>query len=129
MEATTKAGKAAEIRRQLFGEGADILENRKNIDSELIRTMHEFAFGEIFARPRFSLKQRELLALMALIVLDRDAARRHIKIALGLGWEKEDIMEVIATAVLYGGFPVAVRALHMADEVFQEWDESQETKR
>lgn len=122
MEAVNRAEKTDEIRRQLYGDDANLLNNHKNIDTDLVRSMHEFVFADIFARPRFSVKQRHLLALMALIVLDRDVTKRHLQIALSLGWEKEDIMEVIGTAAVYGGIPVAVRALHMAEEVFDAWD-------
>ncbi|MFQ5894574.1 MAG: carboxymuconolactone decarboxylase family protein [Nitrospinota bacterium] len=133
MEYSELYKKGLEVRRQLFGEKPEHEERRKMIerlDPAISRHIHEFAFGTIYHRPRFSVKQRQLLALMALIVLDRTPeVRAHIFASLNLGWEKEDILEVIATAIVYGGFPVMVNAVKAAEEVFREWDEKKGTGR
>ncbi|MBT3351145.1 MAG: carboxymuconolactone decarboxylase family protein [Nitrospinaceae bacterium] len=129
MERSELYEKGAAIRRQMVGDNP-MMEERlsmiENLDPEMLRYINEFSYGTIYARPRFSVKQRQLLALMANIVLDRAEVRPHIRNALNLGWEKEDVMEVIATSVVYGGFPVAASALKLADEVFREWDAEQE---
>ena len=113
----------AKFQQQIIGGlTAEMIER---LDPEILRYINEFSYGTIYARPRFSVKQRQLLALMANIVLDRSEVRPHIRNALNLGWEKDDVMEVIATSIVYGGFPVAASALKIADEVFCEWDEEQ----
>ncbi len=121
--------KGAAIRRGMVGDNP-AMEARlgmiERLDPEILRYINEFSYGTIYARPRFDVKQRQLLALMANIVLDRSEVRPHIRNALNLGWEKEDVMEVIATSIVYGGFPVAASALKVADEVFREWDEEHE---
>ncbi len=129
MERSELFEKGAEIRRQMVGDDPAMNERLsmiEKLDPEILRYINEFSYGTIYARPRFSVKQRQLLALMANIVLDRSEVRPHIRNALNLGWEKEDVMEVIATSIVYGGFPVAASALKVADEVFREWDEAQE---
>ena len=129
MERSELFKKGAEIRRQMVGDDPAMNERLsmiEKLDPEMLRYINEFSYGTIYARPRFSVKQRQLLALMANIVLDRGEVRPHIRNALNLGWEKEDVMEVIATSIVYGGFPVAASALKVADEVFREWDEAHE---
>ncbi len=129
MERSELFKKGAEIRRQMVGDDPAMNERLsmiEKLDPEILRYINEFSYGTIYARPRFSVKQRQLLALMANIVLDRSEVRPHIRNALNLGWEKEDVMEVIATSIVYGGFPVAASALKIADEVFREWDEAHE---
>jgi 4-carboxymuconolactone decarboxylase len=121
--------KGAAIRRSMVGDNPTMearLGMIERLDPEILRYINEFSYGTIYARPRFSVKQRQLLALMATIVLDRSEVRPHIRNALNLGWEKENVMEVIATSIVYCGFPVAASALKVADEMFREWDEEQE---
>ena len=48
--------------------------------------------------------------------------RRHILGALHVGVTKEEISEIIAQMIFYGGMPAAVNAFRVAKETFDEVD-------
>lgn len=80
-------------------------------------------FGEIWARPQLSLKERELVALTAVALARTDwELRGHIGASLNLGMSREKIVEVIIQLAYYGGWPVANNGLRVAQEVFAELD-------
>lgn len=78
-------------------------------------------FGEVWQREGLSVRKRSLCVLAALTVLDRPVElRNHIIGALNNGVEAEEILEAILQMAFYGGWPVAVSALKLADEVFEQ---------
>jgi len=89
---------------------------------EVMRLVDSVIYGEIYNRPAVDLKTRSLCTIAALVVLGHSPLmiKRHISGALHIGVTREEISEIIAQMVFYGGMPAAVNAFRMAKEAFDE---------
>ncbi|NTJ11521.1 carboxymuconolactone decarboxylase family protein [Rhizobium lusitanum] len=78
-------------------------------------------YGDIWERPGLSKRDRSLVTISALIALNRpDQLRSHIKLGLQNGLTKDEIVETITHMAFYSGWPSAVSAVAVANDVFQE---------
>jgi len=78
-------------------------------------------FGDLWARPGLSPRDRSLVTITTLIALYRiNEMPFHLKKALENGVSKDEIIEVITHLAFYGGWPVANTALSIARKVFEE---------
>lgn len=101
----------------------------RQFDKELAKEISTFFVGKLYSREVLSQKQRELCALAALTVLNRESElRAHIHAARNVGATREEIAEVIFQMLVYGGAPVMVEGLKIAQQVFQERGEWKTTK-
>ena len=89
---------------------------------EVMRLVDAVVYGEIYNRPAVDLKTRSLCTIAALVVLGHSPQmiKRHITGALHIGVTEEEISEIIAQMVFYGGMPAAVNAFRIAKETFDE---------
>lgn len=79
-------------------------------------------FGEIYARPQLSPRDRQLLTLGMLAALGGAEAQLevHINTSLNVGLSPEEITEAFLHATAYCGFPRALNATFVAKRVFAE---------
>ncbi|MEX2274705.1 MAG: carboxymuconolactone decarboxylase family protein [Actinomycetota bacterium] len=91
---------------------------------ELGRHIAEFAYGEIYARPGLSLRERQLVTVGMLTAVGAAAAQlqAHLRASLAAGISIEEIREVIIHTVPYAGFPNAMNAWARFDDVLEEDD-------
>ena len=88
---------------------------------DLQRLVTEFAWGEIWARPGLSRRERSLLNLAMITALNRPhELRLHVRGALNNGLSKDDIKEVFLQTAVYCGAPAALDSFRVAREVFEE---------
>ena len=87
-----------------------------------MRLVDAVVYGEIYNRPAVDLRTRSLCTIAALVVLGHSPQmiKRHITGALHIGVTEEEISEIIAQMVFYGGMPAAVNAFRIAKETFDE---------
>jgi len=79
----------------------------------------EVLFGDVWERRELSKRDRSLITCAALAVLYRpDQLRFHLRLALTNGVKKDELTELITHIAFYGGWPCAVQAAQLADEVF-----------
>ena len=77
-------------------------------------------FGDVWARPELSPRDRSLVTVSALIALNRpDQLRSHLARARDNGVTQQEVVEVITHLAFYAGWPNAVTAIAVAKEVFQ----------
>lgn len=77
-------------------------------------------FGDVWARPGLSKRDRSLVTVSALIALNRpDQLRSHMALARQNGVTEEELVETITHLAFYAGWPNAVTAVGIAREVFQ----------
>jgi 4-carboxymuconolactone decarboxylase len=77
-------------------------------------------FGDIWARPELSRRDRSLITVSALIAMNRpDQLRAHLAIARDNGLKEDELIEAITHLGFYAGWPSAVTAISVAREVFQ----------
>jgi 4-carboxymuconolactone decarboxylase len=77
-------------------------------------------FGDVWARPDLSPRDRSLVTVSALIALNRpDQLRSHLARARDNGVTQAEVIETITHLAFYAGWPNAVTAIAVAREVFQ----------
>ncbi len=101
-----------------------LMESLKNIAPDLGRFVVEFPYGDIYERPGLDLKSREIATIAALTAIGdtKPELKDHIKGALNVGCERQEIIEVIIQMTVYAGFPRAINGMNIAKEVFEELD-------
>jgi 4-carboxymuconolactone decarboxylase len=101
-----------------------LMESLKNIAPDLGRFVVEFPYGDIYERPGLDLKSREIATIAALTAIGdtKPELKDHIKGALNVGCERQEIIEVIIQMAAYAGFPRAINGMNIAKEVFEELD-------
>lgn len=79
-------------------------------------------FGEIYARPQLSPRDRQLVTLGMLTALGgcESQLEVHVNTSLNVGLTPEQIAEALLHAVAYCGFPRALNATFTAKRVFAE---------
>ena len=76
-------------------------------------------FGDVWARPQLSRRDRSLVTVSALIAMNRpDQLRSHLALARQNGLQEEELIEAITHLAFYAGWPNAVAAVSVAREVF-----------
>lgn len=80
-----------------------------------------YAWGEIWARPELSRRERSIATLASLVTGRHEAeVRMHVRAALRNGLSRAEIAEVILHTALYAGLPAANAALAVMRAVFAE---------
>ena len=93
----------------------------KDVVPHLAELTTKVVFGDIWERPGLSKRDRSLITVAALTALYRtDQLRAHIARALENGVTKEELGELITHMAFYSGWPTAVNAAKVAQEVFAE---------
>jgi 4-carboxymuconolactone decarboxylase len=87
---------------------------------KLAELTEQVVFGDVWERPDLSKRDRSLITVAALIALYRpEQLRGHLERALANGVSRDEIGEVITHLAFYSGWPTAVTAARVANEVFQ----------
>ena len=83
----------------------------------------QYLFGEVWARPQLSRRDRSLVTLSVLTVLGRTGQfPTHVRGALNHGLTREEIEEVMVHLLAYAGWPTAVTGYQKVCEIFAEID-------
>jgi len=91
-----------------------------DIDPKLAELTDKVLFGDVWERPGLSKRDRSLITVTALIVLNRpDQLRSHLGRALDNGVSKEELTETITHLAFYAGWPAAVSAVPILRDVLQ----------
>ena len=96
----------------------------QEVDPDLARIFTDFTTNGMYARTVLPFDTRELCAVAALTVLQRDEQlRAHISLALRAN-PPEVVREVIVQMAMYGGFPVTLSALEVLKGVLAQADQA-----
>ena len=91
-----------------------------DISPKLAELTDNVLFGDVWARPGMSRRDRSLATVSALIAMNRpDQLRSHLALALDNGLTQEELIEAITHLAFYAGWPSAVTAISVAREVFR----------
>jgi 4-carboxymuconolactone decarboxylase len=110
--ATAQAGTAAPMTRaqSLFGD----------VNPKLAQLTDDVLFGDVWARPGLSQRDRSLVTVSALIALNRpDQLRSHLQRARDNGLTEAELIEAMTHLAFYTGWPNAITASLVAKEVFK----------
>ena len=92
----------------------------KETDEELWKLITDIMFGEIWARPGLSLRDREMVTLAALVMEKADGIKLHMRHAHNLGITFDEIREVIFQVMYYAGQAKGLFAIRRLKDVMQE---------
>lgn len=97
---------------------------------ELADDIVDFAFGDIWARPGLDRKTRSLLVVAMLATQGRPTAlRAHLKGALNHGATRAELVETLRTVAAYAGFPAALEAWPVMEEVIAQYERKRQRRR
>ena len=81
----------------------------------------EYCWGAGWGRPGLSRKERSMLNLAMISILNRPhELKLHVRGALTNGLTKDQIREIFMQVAIYAGVPAGVDAFRQASEVFAE---------
>jgi len=90
-----------------------------DIAPKLAELTDNVLFGDVWARPGLSRRDRSLVTVSALIAMNRpDQLRSHLALARQNGVTQDELVEVITQPAFYAGWPSAVTAATIVKEVF-----------
>jgi 4-carboxymuconolactone decarboxylase len=115
--------KGLETRRKILGdEWVDrSLSNRNAFNSEFQSFITRYVWDEVWNRPGLDHKTRRYMVLSTMMALGRwEEFRLHIGAAMRVGFNKDDIKEVIIQQAVYCGVASGNHAMVEAQRVFDE---------
>jgi 4-carboxymuconolactone decarboxylase len=90
-----------------------------DVAPKLAQLTDEVLFGDVWARPGLSPRDRSLVTVSALIALNRpEQLRSHMALARTNGLNKDELVEALTHLAFYAGWPNAITAAGVAREVF-----------
>ena len=92
-----------------------------DIAPKLAQLTDSVLFGDVWARPGLSRRDRSLVTVSALVAMNRpDQLRSHLALARENGVTRDELVEAITHLAFYTGWPSAVTAIVVAKEVLPE---------
>jgi 4-carboxymuconolactone decarboxylase len=92
-----------------------------DIAPKLAQLTDSVLFGDVWARPGLSRRDRSLVTVSALIAMNRpDQLRSHLALARENGVTRDELVEAITHLAFYAGWPNAVSAVGVAREVLRQ---------
>lgn len=89
-----------------------------DVDPKLAELTDRVLYGDVWERPELSKRDRSLITVAALIVLNRpDQLRSHMALALKNGVTTPELTETVTQMAFYSGWPSAVAAVPILREV------------
>jgi 4-carboxymuconolactone decarboxylase len=113
------------VLRQIDGEaGQRVVDSLADISPELGHQVVTWAFGEMYARPALTARDRQLVTLGMLTALGgcEPQLEVHINAALNAGLTPAQVTEALLHSAVYCGMPRALNATFVAKRVFAERD-------
>jgi 4-carboxymuconolactone decarboxylase len=92
-----------------------------DIAPKLAELTDEVLFGDVWARPSLSPRDRSLITVAALTAMGRtDQLRSHLGLALDNGVTKDELSEVATHLAFYAGWPAGMSAATTLKQVIDE---------
>jgi 4-carboxymuconolactone decarboxylase len=96
-------------------------EKVRKVAPKLIDLTEKVVFGDVWERPGLSKRDRSLITVAALMATYRpEQLRVHIARALENGVTKEELGEVITHLAFYSGWPTAMTAATIAQDILEQ---------
>lgn len=110
-----KTQKGAEVLKKLFGR----VPEGSNYPADFTRMTVENVFGDLWQGTDITIEERSIITCAMLVALGRESEQRlHFTGARNLGIERKKIEAVITQAAHYAGWPVALSAFNVLNEVW-----------
>jgi 4-carboxymuconolactone decarboxylase len=94
-----------------------------DFDRPFQQLITETAWGSVWSRPGWSMRERSIVTLALLAALGHDEElAMHIRATANTGATRDDIREALLHVAIYAGVPAANRAIRIAKDVFSQMD-------
>jgi len=117
----TRRDHGLEVLAKIDGEaGAAVIDSLAEIAPALGHHVAAFAFGDIYDRPGLDARSRQLVTIGVLTALGgcEPQLKVHVGAALNVGLTPNEIVEAVLHTSVYAGFPRALNATFVVQEVF-----------
>lgn len=92
-------------------------------DGPFQELISEAAWGHVWSRPQWSLRERSMVTLALLAALGHDdEVAMHVRASANTGATREDIREALLHVAIYAGVPAANHAIRIVKKTFDEMD-------
>ena len=111
------------VRRSVLGDAhVDRAEARKTaLDADFQAFITEGAWGSVWSRPGFSLRERSIVTLALLAALgNHEELAMHVRATARTGASPQDVLEAMLHVAVYAGVPRANHALKIVKETYEE---------
>lgn len=111
------------VRREVLGDAhVDRAEAAKTqFDAAFQQLINEAAWGSVWTRPNWTLRERSMVTLALLAALGHhDELAMHVRATGNTGATPEDIAEAMLHVAIYAGVPAANHAIKVAKTVLAE---------
>ena len=110
--------KTIDVFQKLFGANPN---DFKSNDPEFMKILQNYIFGDIFEIGELTFKERELITVICLTVIQcLPQLRAHINAALNIGNTPLEVREAIYTCFNFIGFPRTLNALEVFNTIMKE---------
>ena len=83
----------------------------------------DHVLGNLWSRPQLNRRDRSLIVVTFLATIgSTEELRSHVRGALNHGLERSEVEEIVLQVAGYAGYPMAMQASRIVDEVFNEID-------
>ncbi|MGE3540402.1 MAG: carboxymuconolactone decarboxylase family protein [Candidatus Tectimicrobiota bacterium] len=90
------------------------------LGTDLFRLALQYGYGEVWQRPGLDRKGRMACAIGAFVALGCEPQLRgFLPAALRVGFSRDEVIEMVLHTAPYGGFPRALNAMALANEVLK----------
>lgn len=113
-------------RRKVLGDAhVDRAEAAKTtLDADFQRFITEGAWGSVWSRPGFTLRERSIVTLALLAALGHhEELAMHVRATARTGASAQDIVEAMLHVAVYAGVPRANHALKIVKETLADMEE------
>ena len=125
---TERHAQGMRVRREVLGDAHvdRAVANTTEFTEPFQDFITRYAWGEIWARPGLTRKERSIVTLTVLAAMrHEEELAMHVKAALRNGLTEEQIAEVLLHTGLYAGVPAANRAFAKASQAIDEYRDAQ----
>ena len=124
-----KAGMA--VRRRVLGDAHVDRASAQTteFDSDFQAFITEGAWGSVWSRPNFTLRERSIVTIALLAALGQDEeVAMHVRATRNTGATREDIREALLHVAVYAGVPAANHAFKIVKKAYAELDADTEPR-
>ena len=102
--------------------GENVIQSLQDIAPDVGKYIIEFAFGDVYTRPKLSMQEREMITITSLLTIGgcEPQLEVHINGSLNVGLSPEKIIETFIQCIPYTGFPKVLNAIYTAKKIFAE---------
>lgn len=122
-DVSEKFERGLKTRREVLGDRYvdAALGNATEFSAPMQKLVTEYCWDEIWNRPGLGRRERSILNLGMISVLNRQhELRGHVRGALNNGLTREEIQEIFLQVAIYCGVPAAIDSFRVAQEVLDE---------